>query len=262
MINSHVWQFHWNHKGREISEFCKVVRPVSDLGTWVNRSKIYRAVAVSEPVAAKHHPKSRSVHFDKLLHNYTMAIFFEKHKRVLLGTAVLHPLWRYFADKFVAELLCFVKAVLTNFCHADHTLTFLPRRLKINFTWFTEICQIYHKKQWQETASWWEWLNCYWCLGLTPCLWFHAMLELASAHFWSLSFKAHGSRKGKKLSSLIQNSLASVFHSISWWDSTNYMQLMLSRLLIALWKARAIVTARKNHSRIENTNRFEQEFDA
>lgn len=29
VINSHLWQFRWNHGGREISEFCKVIRPVS-----------------------------------------------------------------------------------------------------------------------------------------------------------------------------------------------------------------------------------------
>lgn len=35
------------------------------------------AVALSKPVAAKHHPKSRPVQFDKMLHNHTTSIFFE-----------------------------------------------------------------------------------------------------------------------------------------------------------------------------------------
>lgn len=111
------------------------------------------AVAVSEPAAAKHHPKGRPVQFDKLLHNHTTSIFFE-NITVLFGTAALRPLQSYFAGKFIAEFLCFVKAVLANFCHVNHTLVFLPRRLKVNSVRFTEMCQIYHKRHRQGTPSW------------------------------------------------------------------------------------------------------------
>lgn len=87
------------------------------------------------------------------------------------------------------------------------------------------------------------------------------MLELASVHFQSLSFKAHANslRKGKKLSSLIQNSLASVFSQHKLVGQHKLHAAYVKQIAYCIIESyRAVVTARKNQSRIENKSRFEQ----
>lgn len=50
VINSNLLQFYGNYGGREISECCKVIRPVSDTRMSVNSIEIYLCVTVSESV--------------------------------------------------------------------------------------------------------------------------------------------------------------------------------------------------------------------